>query len=169
MGWMINATPRPLYSRERDPIPIVREAGWTPGAVWTGAENLACTGIRSPDRQARSKSLYRLRYLIWKLQTNESASEVCVHMSFICFICVHASCNNTFGSVMESVLWVAFVLRANASHLLLMPIRPVFQNTVRLPNTSTISCNSVYDAKLHCKATSQHACAHNLNHAVLRD
>jgi len=22
-GWMVNATPRPLYSRERDPVPIV--------------------------------------------------------------------------------------------------------------------------------------------------
>ena len=30
--------------------------------VWTGAENVVLTGIRSPDRQARSWSLYRLRY-----------------------------------------------------------------------------------------------------------
>ena len=29
---------------------------------WTGAENLAPTGIRSPDRPARSESLYRLSY-----------------------------------------------------------------------------------------------------------
>jgi hypothetical protein len=35
---------------------------WAPGPVWTGAENLASTGIRSPDRPARSESLYRLRY-----------------------------------------------------------------------------------------------------------
>ena len=33
-----------------------------PGLVWTGAENLAPTGIRSPDRPARSESLYRLSY-----------------------------------------------------------------------------------------------------------
>jgi hypothetical protein len=25
----------------KDPVPIVWEAGWTPGPVWTGAENLA--------------------------------------------------------------------------------------------------------------------------------
>ena len=37
-----------------DPVPIVQEAGWAPGPVWTGAENLAVTGIRSPDRPARS-------------------------------------------------------------------------------------------------------------------
>jgi hypothetical protein len=30
--------------------------------VGTGAENLAYTGIRSPDRQARSESLYLKRY-----------------------------------------------------------------------------------------------------------
>jgi hypothetical protein len=23
MGWVVNATPRPLYPRERDPVPIV--------------------------------------------------------------------------------------------------------------------------------------------------
>jgi len=40
----------------------VYEAGWTPGPVWTGAENLACTGIRSPDRPTLSESLYRLLY-----------------------------------------------------------------------------------------------------------
>jgi len=39
---------------EKDPVPIVQEAGWAPGPVWTGAENLAPTGIRFPDRPARS-------------------------------------------------------------------------------------------------------------------
>ena len=47
---------------EKNPVPIVQEAGWAPGTVWTGAENLAPTGIRSPDRPARSESLYRLSY-----------------------------------------------------------------------------------------------------------
>jgi hypothetical protein len=42
-------------------IPTVKEAGWAPRPVWTGAENLAPTGFRSPDRPARSESLYRLR------------------------------------------------------------------------------------------------------------
>jgi hypothetical protein len=43
-------------------LPIVQEVGWAPGPVWTGAENLAPTGIGSPDRPARSQSLYRLNY-----------------------------------------------------------------------------------------------------------
>ena len=25
----------------KDPVPTVQEAGWAPGPVWTGAENLA--------------------------------------------------------------------------------------------------------------------------------
>ena len=62
MGWKVNATRRPFYSRERNPVPIVQEAGWAPGPVGTGAENLAPTGVRSPDRPARSESLYRLSY-----------------------------------------------------------------------------------------------------------
>jgi len=35
----------------KDPVPIVQEAEWALGPVWTGAENLDPTGIRSPDRQ----------------------------------------------------------------------------------------------------------------------
>jgi len=45
-----------------DPVPIVQEAGWAPEPVWTGAENLVPTGIRSPDCPARSESLYSRKY-----------------------------------------------------------------------------------------------------------
>ena len=61
-GWVVNATPRPLYPREREPLPIVQEAGLAPRPVWTGAENLVLTGIRSPDLPVRSKYLYGLSY-----------------------------------------------------------------------------------------------------------
>ena len=62
MGRVVNGRPRQVYPREGDPISIVQEAGWAPGQVWTGAENLASTGIRSPDSPSRSESLYRLSY-----------------------------------------------------------------------------------------------------------
>jgi hypothetical protein len=61
MGWVVNATSRLLYPGKY-PVSIVKEAGWASGLIWTGAENLASTGIRSPDRPARSESLYRLSY-----------------------------------------------------------------------------------------------------------
>ena len=61
--WDERSTPRPdRFTPEKEPVPIVQEAGWAPGPVWTGAENPVRTGIRSPDRSARSKSLNRLSY-----------------------------------------------------------------------------------------------------------
>ena len=38
-GW---STPRPgRFTPGKDPVPIVQEAGWASGQVWTRAENLA--------------------------------------------------------------------------------------------------------------------------------
>ena len=71
---MVSVTPRPLFTPEKYPVPIVQEAGWAPGLVWTVAENLASTGIRSPDRSARSQSLYRLRYPAHNFNNNNNNS-----------------------------------------------------------------------------------------------
>ena len=65
--------------------PIVQEVGWASGPVWTGAENLTPTGIRFPDRPARSKSLYRLSYPV--LQLTEDKKQ------FIKRFVDRASCN----------------------------------------------------------------------------
>ena len=46
----------------KEPVPILQEFGWAPGPVWTGAENLALTGIRSRTVQPVAQSLYRLSY-----------------------------------------------------------------------------------------------------------
>ena len=52
VGW---STPCPdRFTPGKDPVPTVQEARWSPGPVWTGAENLAPTGIRSPDRPIQS-------------------------------------------------------------------------------------------------------------------
>jgi hypothetical protein len=53
---VVSVTPRPYFTPGKDPVPVVQEAGWAPGPVWTGAENLAPFGVRSPDRPARSQS-----------------------------------------------------------------------------------------------------------------
>ena len=39
----------PLFTPWKDQVPIIQEAGWAPGSVWTGAKYLAPTEIRSPD------------------------------------------------------------------------------------------------------------------------
>ena len=61
-GWGVSVMPRPLFTPTKDLVPTVQEAGWTPGPVWTGGENFAPIGIRSPDCPAHSQSLYQLRY-----------------------------------------------------------------------------------------------------------
>jgi hypothetical protein len=45
-GWSAPSPGR--FTPRKDPVPSVQEAGWAPGTVWTGAENLAPNGIRSP-------------------------------------------------------------------------------------------------------------------------
>jgi hypothetical protein len=42
--------------------PLFSEAEWAPRPVWTGAENLASTRIRSTYHPARNVSLHRLSY-----------------------------------------------------------------------------------------------------------
>jgi len=57
-GWSTSHPGR--FIPGRDPVPIVQDVGWAPGYVWSAAENLAHTCIRSPDRPARSELQYRL-------------------------------------------------------------------------------------------------------------
>jgi hypothetical protein len=61
-GWGVSVTLWPLFIPGKDLVPIVQKVGWIPGPIRRGAEKLTPTGIRSPDRLARSQSLYRLRY-----------------------------------------------------------------------------------------------------------
>jgi hypothetical protein len=49
------------FTPGKEPVPIVYEAGWAPGPVSTGAENLAPTGIQSLDRPARTDWAIRAR------------------------------------------------------------------------------------------------------------
>jgi hypothetical protein len=56
-----------------DPIPIVREAGCASGPVWTGAENLAYTRIRTLERPARSKSRLTLHCVSFNINSTVQA------------------------------------------------------------------------------------------------
>jgi hypothetical protein len=55
------------HAFETNPAHVVQDAGWAPGSVWTGAENLADTGIRSPESPACSDSvpniLFKYKYV----------------------------------------------------------------------------------------------------------
>jgi len=57
-GRVVNAMPQLLYFWEEDLVTSVQEAGWAPGPVLIGADNLAPTGIQSLHLPAHSKLLY---------------------------------------------------------------------------------------------------------------
>ena len=56
--WLVSSTPRPHFTPGTIRYPLYRRLG---GQVWTGGKYRP-NGIRSPDRPARSQSLYRLSY-----------------------------------------------------------------------------------------------------------
>jgi hypothetical protein len=59
-GW--SAPRSATFTPRKDPVARLQEAEWAPGPVLTCAKNLAPTGIRFPDRPARSQPIYRLSY-----------------------------------------------------------------------------------------------------------
>jgi len=60
-GWVVSSTPWSHFTPRKDPVPILQEAGWAPGPVWTGGKSRPHRGSL-PDRPARSQLLYRLSY-----------------------------------------------------------------------------------------------------------
>ena len=50
---MVSSTPRPHFTPGKDPVPILQEAGWAPGPVWTGGKSRPHRDS-IPDRAARS-------------------------------------------------------------------------------------------------------------------
>ena len=60
-GLVVSSTPRSHFTPGKDPVPILQEAGWAPGVVWTAGKSLPHRDS-IPERPARSQSLYRLSY-----------------------------------------------------------------------------------------------------------
>jgi len=50
---VVSSTPRPHFTPGKDPVPILQEAGWTPGPVWTGGKSRPHRDS-IPDRPGRS-------------------------------------------------------------------------------------------------------------------
>ena len=62
MGWVVNATPLAALPSGKKPGTHCK-GGWVGlRASLDGCQNLASTGILSPDRPARTESLYQLSY-----------------------------------------------------------------------------------------------------------
>ena len=52
-GWVVSSTPRPHFTPGKDQVPILQEAGWATGPVWTGGKSRPHRDS-IPDRPARS-------------------------------------------------------------------------------------------------------------------
>jgi hypothetical protein len=63
--WVVSVMLRPHLTPGKDPVPIVQEAGWAPGPVWTGAENLAPPGF-----DPRTFKSVVSRYTDWATRLN---------------------------------------------------------------------------------------------------
>ena len=74
-GWSV---PCPI-PQERDLLPIVglREAGWAPGPVWTGAENVALTEIRTLDTS---------EFVLNTKEADSSEMLVFTHVTTACYV-----------------------------------------------------------------------------------
>ena len=85
-GWVVSNTPWPHSTPGKDPVPIVQEAGWAPGPVWTGGKSHHHRDS-IPDRPAHSQSLYRLSYPAYVCELKLSDIYiyvcVCVHVRFL--------------------------------------------------------------------------------------
>ena len=64
--WVVSSTPRPHFTPGKDPVPVLQEAGWAPGPIWTGRKSRPHRD-KIPNRPARSQSLYWLSYRAHKL------------------------------------------------------------------------------------------------------
>ena len=61
--WVVSSTPWPHFTPGKDPVPILQEAEWAPGPVWTGAENLA----PPPGFDPRTVQPVASRYADWAI------------------------------------------------------------------------------------------------------
>jgi len=75
-GWAVSSTPRPHFTPGKDPVPILQEARWAPGSVWTGGKSLAHRDS-IPDRPARS-SVYYMPLHVSSTICSSSGGQSCI-------------------------------------------------------------------------------------------
>jgi len=93
-GLAFSSTPRPHFIPWKDPVPILQEAGWAPGLVWTGGKSRPHRDS-IPDRPARSQSLYRLscraHFLSKVRRSDDWLSTWFYSAKSVCFACLTGS------------------------------------------------------------------------------
>jgi len=113
-GWVVSSKPRPHFTPGKDPVPILREAGWAPGPVWTGGKSRSHR-YSIPDSPVCSQSLYRLSYKI-KGKVEFTMYET----ANLKLICEESKTNATNNScILRTSIWEVW-RRAYISHALIL-------------------------------------------------
>ena len=63
--WVVSSTPQLHFTPEKEPVPILQEAGWAPGPVWNDGKSRPHRDS-IPYRPVRSQLLYWLSYPVHK-------------------------------------------------------------------------------------------------------
>jgi len=78
-GWVVSSTPRPHFTHGKEPVPILQEAGWAPGPVWTG-------GKSRPHRDSISdRPAVVIRYTDWVTRPTVSIIQGVIFIHFHSF------------------------------------------------------------------------------------
>ena len=141
---MVSSTPQPHFTPGKDPVPILQDAGWAPGPIWTGGKSRRHRDS-IPDRPARSQSLYRLSYP--------------AHLYIYIYICSKL-CTTTRKEAGSITSWVtevdsasnrneyqAYLLRGKCGRCLRLTIYIYIHSSVQLRKTNfsvTSPCNCTY-------------------------
>jgi len=88
-GWVVSSTPRPHFTPGKDRVPILQEAGWALGTVWTGGKYRPHRDS-IPDRPACSQSLYRLSYRAHDVLLSALKFVLQMFVDIVKFVCSRA-------------------------------------------------------------------------------
>ena len=152
---MVSATPRLLYPQERYPVPIVQEAGWAPGLLWTGEENLISTRIQSLDHPAHSKLLYRLccpRHFLLSRTFPHLCYWDCMNYLQVYIL----QSNNGMDSCSVIVFWFQFT-EDGGNQLLVCAQKASFKESSPSTNSRNYTAGESYwhiSSCLHCRSCS---------------
>ena len=96
-GWVVSSTPRSHFTTGKDPLPILQEAGWAPGPVWTGGKSRP---HRDPIPNRPVCSQYSpMKYMIinanWKHEFYRLRMKLFVLNLHILQVCLWNACQNT--------------------------------------------------------------------------
>jgi hypothetical protein len=97
-GWGVSSTPRLHFTPGKDPVPILQQAGWAPGPVWTGVKSRPYRNSIPDDVKNVLQSKYQILYAICEI--SQEPFTFCTSLLRLLY----------WNSWKLSVLWCEFVM-----------------------------------------------------------